>query len=322
LNYFWDYTSNLKFLRNNNPGNPMRLISRFSILLTTLVLAGCVSVPAQQSVLASKPVAHTAASSASCNGENIVQNILDEETGDRSGLDPDSISVLNWNIYKGQRDNWAADFRRYSDKHDVVTIQEAHLGDDLRSMLDDDRRYWALNAAFNYQDKATGVMTASRVKPLYSCGQRTVEPLIRLPKTSLISYYPVAGMTENLLVANVHGINFSFGVDAYKEQIEKLYSVITNHTGPVVLAGDFNTWSDERMQIVNDLAQRLSLESLDYTNHNRTSAFGNALDHVFYRGLEPFEQDTWHVTSSDHTPTRVVFRVNRDSAVNNDLAAG
>jgi len=312
----------MEFLRNDNSSNPMRLITAFSSLLTALVLAGCVSVPAQQLALASKPVVHTGESSVSCNGENIVQNLQGEGISDSPGLDPDSISVLNWNIYKGQRDNWAADFRRYSYKHDVVTIQEAHLGDDLKSMLDDDHRYWALNAAFNYRDKATGVMTVSRVKPVYSCGQRTVEPLIRLPKTSLISYYPVEGMNENLLVANVHGINFSFGVDVYKEQIEKLYSAIKNHSGPVVLAGDFNTWSDERMQIVDDLAQRLSLESLDYTNHNRTSVFGNALDHVFYRGLEPVEQDTWQVTSSDHNPTRVVFRVNRDSAARNGLAAG
>jgi endonuclease/exonuclease/phosphatase (EEP) superfamily protein YafD len=322
LNYYGDFASNLRFFRNNNPSNPMRLISALSSLLTGLILAGCVSVPAQQAVLADKPLAQAAESSASCNGETIVQNLQGAGISDSPGLDPDSISVLNWNIYKGQRDNWAADFRRYSDRHDVMTIQEAHLVDDLKSILDDDRKYWTLNAAFNYQDKATGVMTASRVKPVYSCGQRTVEPLIRLPKTSLISYYPVAGMNENLLVANVHGINFSLGVGAYKEQIGKLYSVIRNHTGPVVLAGDFNTWNDERMQIVDDLARRLSLESLDYTNHNRTSTFGNALDHVFYRGLEPVEQETWHVTSSDHNPTRVVFRVNRDAAVDNDLAAG
>ena len=163
-------------------------------------------------------------------------------------------------------------------------------------------------------------MTASRVKPVYSCGQRTLEPLIRLPKTSLVSYYPIDGMNENLLVANIHGINFSFGVGAYNEQIEKLYAAMKDHAGPIVLAGDFNTWSDERMQIVDGLAQRLSLQSLDYTSHDKTRIFGNVLDHVFYRGLEPLEQETWHVTSSDHNPTRVSFRVTCGSAVNNNLA--
>jgi endonuclease/exonuclease/phosphatase (EEP) superfamily protein YafD len=163
-------------------------------------------------------------------------------------------------------------------------------------------------------------MTASRVKPVHSCGQSTVEPFIRFPKTSLVSYYPVKGMNEYLLVANIHGINFTLGVGVYTEQVEKLYDVMKHHEGPIVLAGDFNTWSDERMKIVDDLAQRLSLESLDYTSHNRTIVLGNAIDHVFYRGLVPLEHDTWYVTSSDHNPTRVSFRVEDDAVVNTYLA--
>jgi endonuclease/exonuclease/phosphatase (EEP) superfamily protein YafD len=293
----------------------MRFIFVFTITLAVLVLAGCVSATAQHQVPESKRVAGEGENIGNCNVENIIHNIQDNEASDSPGLDPDSISVLNWNVYKGQRESWVSDFRRYSHKHDVVTMQEARLDDGLKSMLGKEHKYWALNAAFNHHNKATGVMTASRVKPVYSCGLRTAEPLIRLPKTSLISYYPVEGASEKLLVANIHGINFSIGVDVYKQQLEKLYSVISNHAGPVVLAGDFNTWSDERMQVVNDIAQRLSLESLYYENHNRTSFLGNVLDHVFYRGLEPLEQETWQVASSDHNPIRVDFRMNRDSAV-------
>ena len=288
----------------------MRFISVFSGLLASLVLAGCVSAPARQLVLESSQVVHHGENAGSCNDENVVRNMQSEESVESHGLDPENISVLNWNIYKGQREDWAADFRRYIRDHDVVTMQEAHLDDDLRSMLGREHSYWVLNTAFHYQGKATGVMTASRVQPVYSCGQHTAEPLIRLPKTSLVSYYPVAGMQEDLLVANIHGINFTLGLDVYKEQLEKLYSAIKSHAGPVVLAGDFNTWSDERMRIVDNLAQRLSLESLDYASHNRTRILGNALDHVFYRGLEPLEQETWHVASSDHNPMRVIFRVN------------
>jgi len=300
----------------------MRSISLLSSLLLSLILAGSVTAAAQQSRFESGPGAVNDESNEICNVEELVQNDLDKNENNTPGLNPERISVLNWNIYKGKRENWATDFKRYSYKHDVVMIQEAHLGENLKSVLDRGHQYWTLNAAFLYQDKATGVMTASRVKPLHSCGQRTVEPFIRFPKTSLISYYPVEGMNENLMVANIHGINFTFGVGVYKKQIEKLYDVMKNHDGPVVLAGDFNTWSDERMLIVGDLAQRLSLKSLDYTSHNRTVIFGNALDHVFYRGLEPLEHDTWYVTSSDHNPTRVSFRVKDRVVVNAELAEG
>jgi len=300
----------------------MRLFSFISNLFLVLILAGCVSATGQQVALEGATEAQKDESNRSCDVEKLVQNSMVNEDNHATALDPERISVLNWNIYKERRENWATDFKRYSYRHDVVMIQEAYLGEDLKSLLDEQHQYWTLNTAFHYQDNATGVMTASRVKPVHSCGQSTVEPFIRFPKTSLVSYYPVKGMNENLLVANIHGINFTLGVGVYKEQMEKLYDVIKHHNGPIVLAGDFNTWSDARMQIVNDLARRLLLESLDYTSHNRTIVFGNAIDHVFYRGLEPLEHDTWYVTSSDHNPTRVSFRVKGDTAVNADFAMG
>jgi endonuclease/exonuclease/phosphatase (EEP) superfamily protein YafD len=276
-----------------------------------LITVGCVSVPPEQKLLKNGAVHADAATNGSCDKDRIIRHSNGSTSQQVEALDPNRISVLNWNVYKGQRDNWEDDFQRYSYKHDVVIIQEAHLGDSIETLLDKEHHHWSLNASFYLDDRATGVMTASKVQPLYSCGQRTIEPLIRTPKTSLVSYYPVAGQEQNLLVANIHGINFTFGVDVYQQQIDELYEAMKHHRGPVILAGDFNTWSDERMRIVMDMAERLSLSSLDYTNHNhtRTLVFGNALDHVFYRGLEPLEHDTWYVTSSDHNPTQVSFRV-------------
>lgn len=300
----------------------MRLISLFSSLLLSLIIAGSVTAAAQQSTHGYQTETLNDEANGRCDMDKLVHNRLENLEGITPGLNPERFSVLNWNVYKGKRENWVTDFKRYSYKHDVVTIQEAHLGENLKSMLGREHPYWTLNTAFHYQDKATGVMTASRVRPIHNCGQRTAEPIIRFPKTSLVSYYPVEGMDENLLVANIHGINFSFGVGAYKQQIENLYEVMKHHKGPIVLAGDFNTWSEKRMQIVDVLAQRLSLESLDYTSHNRTIVFGNALDHVFYRGLKPLEHDTWYVTSSDHNPTRVSFRVKDNTELDVELAAG
>jgi endonuclease/exonuclease/phosphatase (EEP) superfamily protein YafD len=299
----------------------MRFKSLFSSLLVTLVLTA--SAAAQQAVSdhnhnsgLQKPQPGQR-----CDTDKLVQNDTIIADDDVQGLNPARITVLNWNIYKGQRENWAEDFKRYSYKHDVILIQEAYLREDLKSILQDGHQHWALNAAFDYEDSVTGVMTASLVKPLSLCGQRATEPLIRFPKTSLVSYYPIAGMKDNLLVANIHGINFTLGVDAYQQQLDSLYRLMKQHTGPIVFAGDFNTWSAERMQIVKAIANSLSLESLDYTNHNRTSMFGNALDHVFYRGLQPVEHDTWHVTSSDHNPTRVSFRVKDAVEPDTSLAA-
>ncbi len=299
----------------------MRLISRLAGLLALLILAGGIASAANRTDPEAMQVPQQGSSTVRCDMGQLIVNAHGDDD-DASALNPEKITLLNWNIYKGKRENWATDFKRYKYGHDVVLVQEARLDDDLIAMLDQEQRYWALNEAFRYDDRATGVMTASRVKPVRSCGQRTVEPLIRFPKTALISYYPIAGVDEHLLVANIHGINFTLGVSTYRKQVEKLYDAMKHHDGPIILAGDFNTWSDSRMAIVNQLAQRLSLASLDYTNHNRTSVFGNALDHVFYRGLSPVEHDTWYVRSSDHNPTRVKFRVSDEAVYSAGLFAG
>jgi len=224
-------------------------------------------------------------------------------------FDPETISLLNWNIYKGQRANWAVDLKQFSHRHDLVTIQEAHLGDELKELLNRNNLHWAMNTAFHLRKRASGVMTASSVKAISTSGLHQKEPLIRLPKATLIGHYPVKGMKDNLLVANIHGINFSLGTTAYRRQLEALYREVQHHRGPVIVAGDFNSWSGARIRIVDELVERLKLGSIDWDGkHHSKRLFGNTIDHVFYRGLEPLTQESWRVSSSDHNPIRVCFR--------------
>jgi len=56
------------------------------------------------------------------------------------------------------------------------------------------------------------------------------------------------------------------------------------------------------------LVERLSLSSLEYPVNNKTHVFGNAIDHVFFRQLEPVKHRVWEVSSSDHNPISVDFR--------------
>jgi endonuclease/exonuclease/phosphatase (EEP) superfamily protein YafD len=224
-------------------------------------------------------------------------------------LDPDNISLLNWNIYKSNRENWAKDLHDFIKEQDIVTIQEAHLNDKLQALLAKHNYHWTLNAAFHVRNKPSGVMTASRITALNTCGLRHIEPIIRTPKTTLVSYYPIEDTRQILLVANIHGINFTLGTSAYKRQIEQLFQIATKHNGPVIIAGDFNTWSQARMSILKRHAKSANLSSLNYSNHIRTQFLGNALDHVFYRGLKPLEHHSWKVDSSDHNPTSVKFKL-------------
>ena len=224
-------------------------------------------------------------------------------------FDPENIRLLNWNIYKGKRGNWARHFCGFIKEHDIVTIQEAHLSEHRKYILARQNCEWTLNVAFHLDNRASGVMTASRVAALNTIGMRHTEPLIRTAKTALFSYYPIKGSERPLLVANIHGINFTLGTRAYRRQIENLFQVAHQHEGAIAIAGDFNTWSRTRMEMVQGYATAAGFLSLDYTRHVRKRFFGKALDHVFYRGLDPVAHHSWKVDSSDHNPTRVRFKL-------------
>ncbi|HBE91483.1 MAG TPA: endonuclease/exonuclease/phosphatase family protein [Gammaproteobacteria bacterium] len=295
-------------------GKPISSIRRLAAMVvisgSTLFTYGCatISIPQETEV-----VHHTSELSrafsigaiSSCIEQNCRKVSFQDEPQE---LDPDNISVMNWNIYKGQRDNWMADFREFSRDQDIVIIQEAMMHSRLTESLKEQNFNWNLNTGFQYKDVATGVLTASRVKAVSKQGLRTSEPFLRLPKATLISRYDLRGSSEQLLVANIHSVNFTLGIAAYTKQIRKLQVALEQHDGPIILAGDFNSWSDERLRIIEEMISELSLQALSYENHNRTKIFGQEIDHVFYRGLEPVMLETREVTSSDHNPIMVTFR--------------
>jgi endonuclease/exonuclease/phosphatase (EEP) superfamily protein YafD len=234
----------------------------------------------------------------------------DNPTTQNKALNSSSISLLNWNVYKGSGEHWADDFEQLSQSKDIITLQEARLDEHLHQTLDELKLYWDLTTAFLYNKLKVGVLTASRVPPVSQCSVHSKEPIIQLPKTLIVNLYPLSGSEYQLLVANIHSINFTFGTKKYQEQITALQRVIQPHSGPVIVAGDFNSWTDSRMKIITQFKNDLSLSSLPYQNHNRTQIFGNAIDHIFFRELSATNVEIPKLTSSDHNPILVTFALN------------
>jgi len=280
-----------------------RRVIKFSLLLVPLVLAACVSVAGKNQSASSSSTISTALQSCDVVAKT---SVLAENV---HALNPENIAFLNWNIYKGNDEGWQHDLSAFSENHDVMTIQEATLSDDMTALLKAHDFNWTMNTAFYLNGTAAGVMNVASAVAVRSCGFKVNEPLIRIPKSALVSYYPINGSDEKLLVANIHGINFTLGVSDYREQLDKLYDAVKRHDGPMIVAGDFNSWSDERMVVVNQLVKKLKLSALAYTVNNKTHLFGNAIDHVFYRQLEPLRHHVTQVTSSDHNPISVNFRL-------------
>lgn len=233
---------------------------------------------------------------------------IDKSLVSAQGLNPENISFLNWNIYKADGENWQRDLSAFAQSHNVMTIQEATLDKDFTDLLEHYDFSWTMNTAFSFNGTVAGVMTAAASGAIHSCGFQVKEPIIRIPKSTLISYYAISGADEKLLVANIHGINFTLGLDVYRDQLEQLYHAVEHHHGPMIIAGDFNSWSEERLAEVGKLVKKLHLSQLEYPINNKTHVFGNAIDHVFYRQLELISNRVWQVSSSDHNPISVNFR--------------
>lgn len=278
-----------------------------AIVAGAVLASGCVSVPEQTQLVKNDLDDRGVVSQSNCEATQS-QHYSDSAKKSSQELNAQNITLLNWNIYKGQKDNWAEDFRKLSDGQDLLIIQEALLNPEVTETLKQQSIHWTLNTGFYFNDEATGVLTGSRVQPVSSCGMRTTEPFLRLPKTVLVNKYELSGTDEKLLVANIHSINFTLGTEVYRRQIENLTAAIAQHRGPVIVAGDFNSWSDQRKKIIENMVADLSLKAVTYTSHNRVKIFGNAIDHVFYRGLETVSSEAQPVTSSDHNPIRVTFR--------------
>lgn len=281
---------------------------RLFVTCLVFVLSACVSIPASMQILHNQSGNEPQSVMASCVSITDRQ-IQMRQVKSAVELDAGKISLLNWNVYKGQRDNWPDDFKNLLADRDIVLLQEAVMSPAMQQMLHSEKLHWQLNTAFYYEDYETGVLNASKVQAIRSCGMRTPEPLIRVPKTMLVSEYPLKNRLVTLLVANIHGINFTTGTESYKQQLDALAAAIENHNGPVILAGDFNSWSDERMALVAEMSDDLFLQAVSYHNHQRSRIFGNVIDHVFYRDLEVVDNLTHEVDSSDHNPVTVVFRM-------------
>ena len=215
---------------------------------------------------------------------------------------PAEFSIVDWNIYKQQADNWRSELTTLIEQNDLIILQEAKLSFLLHQLMQQYELSWTQVEAFSIYKQSMGVLTASKIEPISVCKKTLAEPWIRFPKSSLISYYPWAGSDEPLLVANMHMINFTLGVDEFNQQLESVISVIRQHQGPVIMAGDFNTWTNKRLSRLLDVTASVDLQQLVYQNDVRETAFGHSLDDIYFRGLQQLSASSYETTASDHNP--------------------
>jgi endonuclease/exonuclease/phosphatase (EEP) superfamily protein YafD len=226
------------------------------------------------------------------------------------------ISALIWNIKKAQLKNWKKEFINFGKGKDLFLVQEAYETDVFLSTLNAFEGFeWNLGASFLYRkygDAATGTMVASQVEPAEVLVKHSpdVEPIAGTPKSATFVKYPISGKAEELLVISVHGINFETN-GAFKRHMCQIKRVIEKHAGPVLLAGDFNTWNDSRSSHLSSVTSGLGLVEAQYKNGEARMSFaGHFLDHIFTRGLIVNSAEVIaDSVGSDHKPFLLDFSV-------------
>jgi endonuclease/exonuclease/phosphatase (EEP) superfamily protein YafD len=225
------------------------------------------------------------------------------------GLDHGAFRIFVWNIHKETDEGWQRDLASYAATTDFILLQETVLQPSLRGILADAGLRWVMASSFIYDGNDVGVLTATRIAPVANCTQRALEPLLRIPKSAVISWLRLSGSEDTLAIVNIHAINFDLSIDAYRAQLQALVAALAAHSGPIILAGDFNSWNDARDLAVAETAQQLGLIEFAFPDDRRAVFVGRHLDHVLARGVELVDITAIPVTSSDHNPLVVTFRI-------------
>ena len=133
----------------------------------------------------------------------------------------------------------------------------------------------------------------------------------------LATEYPLASTTEptleqSLLVINTHMINF-VSFEKFRAHLDQAFQALDHHSGPILLAGDFNTWNKKRMQYFDELAMASSLKEVKMMRQPRLNHLLRHLDHIYCRGLGVVDVHVHiDIHSSDHYPISLSLRLAED----------
>ncbi len=288
------------------------------LVMVLLLFSGCLRIPKENWIVSHRDTIETVKQVAECpndclNRDSLFPDDVSHDKSDRKNrhqeLSADSFTMVSWNIYKGKKEGWAEDFEKITRNTDILVLQEVYLTDNLKELLQHAGYKWDMSKAFEYNDVSSGVLIAARTTPNFTCMFRETEPIIRIPKSVLVSRYPMSGTDRELLVANIHGINFTINQTAFQKQIDRMESILADHRGPMIVSGDFNTWSSGRNAYVNAMVKRLGLTAVKFGENHRSRFFGYDIDHVYYRGLKPGSATIPVVSTSDHNPLFVTFKL-------------
>ena len=265
--------------------------------------------------------------------------------------------LLLWNLYRFQnmksaRSKEEKDFFERLTKSDFLVFQEVKwpLQSPLRSTIDDyltteNFNFLGLtypvqeNGYFFPNDYGLGIGTLSKKEPLEwkafisENPERTGDVFAgnmvtgRRHKNALWATFPVKnhkGANKNLLIINIHNL-VSRSINSQQDLINKSVKRIKEHDGPVMFAGDFNTWSffGEATGPLIRATESVGLKKINFSSPVTflSGSINFQMDHLFVKGLHiiPGSVIPMKVNLSDHPPVFFEFCLEEDQNEENCL---
>lgn len=239
--------------------------------------------------------------------EDCAQTLTTAQHADNNAGLGTSFALLNWNVEKAKDPGLLGEFAELAKRSDLIFLQEAVPLRKAQTLIEEPL-YDAFVRGYVQNEIETGVLTLARTPHIVHCQLLATEPWLRTPKATSVTLYPLENSDNTLLTINLHAVNFSLGVKTYREQLNNTVELIRGHKGPVIMGGDFNTWSNKRQRVLDSLASELGLIAVPFSPDHRTTQFGKPLDHIYVRELAWRHTETRQVSTSDHNPLLVTFR--------------
>lgn len=238
---------------------------------------------------------------------NVYAALLSGGSAEKTAVTGDELRVTVWNIYKGESDEAKQELEALKNESDLLLLQEVYLSNVIESRWGLDTVFeWIFASAWRRTGGPTGTAIIGRVAPVYeeSLISQDTEPFANTPKSSVLAEYAIEGSDQTLLVVSTHALNFTF-IGPFERQLYQIAEKVKNHQGPLIWAGDFNTWNWGRWNKLYEVTGELGLAPVQVLKQERFLV----LDHIFVRGFE-FEHlellKDWK--TSDHWPMKVNLR--------------
>ena len=215
-----------------------------------------------------------------------------------------SINVLSWNVHKLQKQAAVYEAMGYSLESNIMFLQEALENEDLLKS----KPFSSFAMGYQTRDFNSGVLTLSDYPIVVRCSYLHIEPWLRTPKATNIMLLDVGG--THLLTANIHSINFTLRTKVFEAQLNSMQEIFLAYDGPVIFGGDFNTWSDRRINALNRIASGANLTEVEFQEGIRKQVFGSSLDRFFIRDINIIKSKSSASKNSDHNPIFVTLELN------------